>query len=112
MQVLAGVEGEWRTITVADTDPDQRTALEELGFGPDLVRRYPPGTRNFGRAVANLGQGLDEMVRQKVTGAAPGWAGALGDLLDRAGRARVPVAVVGSVALAVRGSMSVPAMSM
>lgn len=103
MQVLAGVEGEWRTIRVVDADPDQRAALAELGFGLDLVRRYPPGTRHFDRAVANLGQGLDEMVRQRMTGAAPGWAGVLGDLLDRAGQAQVPVAVVGSVSLAVRG---------
>jgi hypothetical protein len=74
----------------------------ELGFGPELVRRYPPDTRHFGRAVANLRQGLGEMVRQRMASAAPGWASALGDLLDRAGHARMPVAVVGSLALAVR----------
>ncbi len=103
MRILTGMEGSWRTIGIADADPDQRAALEELGFGPGLARRYPPGTRYFDRAVANLGQGLDEMVRQRITRTAPGWAGALRDLLDRAGQARVPLAVVGSVALAVRG---------
>jgi hypothetical protein len=103
MRILAGVEGGWRTIRVVDADRGQRAALVELGFGPDLVRRYPPGTRHFDRAVANLRQWLDEMVRQRMTGAAPGWAGALGDLLDRAGQARVPHVVVGSLALAVRG---------
>jgi hypothetical protein len=103
MRVLAGTEGEWRTIRVVDADADQRAALVELGFGPDLVRRYPPGTRHFDRAVANLRQQLAEMVRQRMTRTAPGWAGALGDLLDRAGQARIPVAVIGSLALAVRG---------
>src|SRR5258706_13794195 len=95
--------GGWRTIRVVDADRGQRAALVELGFGPDLVRRYPSGTRHFDRAVANLRQWLDEMVRQRMTGTAPGWAGALGDLLDRAGQARVPLAVAGSLALAVRG---------
>src|SRR5258708_14218872 len=103
MRILAGMEGGWRTIGVVDADRGQRAALVELGFGPDLVRRYPPGTRHFDRAVANLGQWLDEMVRQRMTGTAPGWAGALGDLLDRAGQARVSLAVIVSVALAVRG---------
>ena len=95
--------GGWRTIRVVDADRGQRAALVELGFGPDLVRRYPSGTRHFDRAVANLRQWLDEMVRQRMTGTAPGWAGALGDLLDRAGQARIPLAVIGSLALAVRG---------
>jgi hypothetical protein len=104
MQIVAGMEGGWRTIRVVDADRGQRAALVELGFGPDLVRRYPPGTRHFDRAVANAGQGLDEMVRQRMTRTAPGWASALGDLLDRAGQAQVPVAVIGSVALAVRGA--------
>ena len=103
MRVVAGTEGGWRTVRVVDADRDQRAALVELGFGPDLVRRYPPGTRHFDRAVANTGQWLDEMVRQRTTGPAPGWAGALGDLLDRAGQAQIPVAVIGSAALAVRG---------
>jgi hypothetical protein len=103
VRIVTGTEGRWRTIRIVDVDPGQRAALVELGFGPDLVRRYPPGTRYVDRAVANLGYGLDEMVRQRMTGTAPGWAGALGDLLDRAGQARIPVAVVGSVALAVRG---------
>jgi hypothetical protein len=109
MRILTGVESGWRIIEVVDADPGQRAALVKLGFGPDLVRRYPPGTRYFDRAVANLRQGLDEMVRQRMTTTAPGWAGAFGDLLDRAGQARIPLAVVGSVALAVRGSMSAPA---
>jgi hypothetical protein len=103
VRIVNSVEGSWRTIRVVDADPSQRAALAELGFGADLVRRYPPDTRYFDRAVANLGQWLDEMVGQRTTGTAPGWAGALGDLLDRAARAQVPVAVVGSVALAVRG---------
>ncbi len=103
MRILTGMEGSWRTIGIVDADPDQRAALVELGFGPDLVRRYPPDTRYFDRAVANLRQALGEMVRQRITRTAPGWAGVFRDLLDRAGQARVPLAVVGSVALAVRG---------
>jgi hypothetical protein len=103
VRILTGVEDGWRSIRVVDADPGQRAALEELGFGPDLVRRYPPGTRHFDRAVVNLRQGLDEMVRQRMTRTVPSWAGALGDLLDCAGQMRVPLAVVGSVALAVRG---------
>jgi hypothetical protein len=103
VRVVTGVEGSWRTIGIVDADPGQRAALEDLGFGPDLVRRYPPGTRYFDRAVANLRQALGEMVRQKIAGTPPGWAGPLGDLLRRAGQARVPLAVAGSVALAVRG---------
>jgi hypothetical protein len=103
MRIVAGREGGWRTIRVVDADRGQRAALVGLGLGPDLVRRYPPGTRHFDRAVANTGQWLDEMVRQRMSGTAPGWAGALADLLDRAGQARVPVAVIGGVALAVRG---------
>ena len=103
MQIVAGTEGGWRTMRVVDADRDQRVALVALGFGPDLVRRYPPGTRHFDRAVANTGLWLDEMVRQRMTRTAPGWAAALGDLLDRAGQAQVPVAVIGGVALAVRG---------
>jgi hypothetical protein len=39
----------------------------------------------------------------------PGWAGPLEELLRRAGQAQVPVAVVGSVALAVRGVDVCPA---
>ena len=102
MRIVTGVEGNWRTLQVLDADPGQRTALEGLGFGPGQVRSYGPGTRYFDQAVANLRRDLDEMVRQRITGA-PGWAGPLEDLLHRAGQARVPVAVVGSVALAVRG---------
>ena len=103
MRILAGTESGWRTIRVVDADRGQRAALVELGFGPDLIRRYPPGTRHFDRAVANARQWLDEMVRQRVTAAAPAWAAALGDLLDRAGQARIPLAVVGRLAQAVRG---------
>lgn len=73
MRILTGVDSGWRTIEVVDADPGQRAALVELGFGPDLVWRYPPGTRYFDRAVANLSQGLDEMVRQGITKTAPGW---------------------------------------
>jgi hypothetical protein len=103
VRIVTGVEGNWRTLQILDADPGQRTALEELGLGPDLARRYPPGTLYFDQAVANLGQALDEMIRQRITGTPPGWAGPLQDLLHRAGQARVPVAVVGSVALAARG---------
>jgi hypothetical protein len=94
VRILTGMDGNWRTIGVVDADAGQRAVLVELGFGPDLIRRYPPGTRYFDRAVANLGQRLEEMVRQRMTGTAPGWAGVLGDLLDRARQVRVPVAVV------------------
>jgi len=104
VRIVTGVEGNWRILRILDADPGQQTALAKLGFGADLVQRYPPGTRYFDRAVANLRQDLDEMVGQSITtGAPPGWAGALEDLLRRAGQARVPVAVVGSTALAVRG---------
>jgi len=109
MRIVTGVEESWRILKILDADAGQRTALAELGFGTDLVRRYPPGTRYFDRAVANLRQDLNEMVRQRIAGTPPGWAGPLEDLLRRAGQARVPVAVVGSAALAARGSMSVPA---
>jgi hypothetical protein len=108
VRIVMGVEGDWRTIQVLEAEPDQRAALEELGFGPDLVQRYPPGTRHLDRAVANLGQVAEEMVGQKIAGSSPGWAGVLDDLLSRAGRLRVPLAVVGSVALAVRGIAVAP----
>jgi hypothetical protein len=103
MRVVAGTEGGWRTVRVVDADQGQQAALVELGFGPELVRRFSPGTRHFDLAVANTGQWLEEMVRQRMTGTTAGWAGPLGDLLDRAGQARIPVAVIGSAALAVRG---------
>lgn len=104
MRIVTGAEGSWRILRILDADPGQRAAVAALGFGPDLVRRFPPGTRYFDRAVANLRQDLDEMVRQSITtGTPPGWAGPLEDLLRRAGQAQVPVAVVGSTALAVRG---------
>ena len=103
MRIVTGAEGNWRILRILDADPGQQKALAELGFGADLVRRYPPGTRYFDRAVANLRQNLDEIVRQRIAGTPPGWAGPLEDLLRRAGQARVPVAVVGSAALAARG---------
>ena len=104
MRIVTGAEGNWRVLRILDADPGQRAAVAALGFGPDLVRRFPPGTRYFDRAVANLRQDLDEMVRQSITpGAPPGWAAPLEDLLRRAGQAQVPVAVVGSTALAARG---------
>jgi len=103
MRIVTGREDGWRTVRVADADRDQRAALVALGYGPDLVRRYPPGTRHFDRAAANTGLWLGEMVRQRMTGTMAGWAGPLGDLLDRAGQAQIPVAVIGGVALAVRG---------
>lgn len=103
MRVVTGVEGSWHVLQVVDADPGQREALKKLGFGPELVRRYPQGTRYFDRAVANLRQHLGQIVRQSIAGASPGWAGPLADLLRRAGQAGIPLAVVGSVALAVRG---------
>jgi hypothetical protein len=103
VRIVTGMEGSWRTLRVLDADPGQRAALQELGFGPELARRYPPGTRYFDRAVANLRQDLGEMVSQRIAGSPPGWAGPLDDLPRRAGQARVRLAVVGSVALAVRG---------
>lgn len=103
VRILAGTEGSSRTIQVLDADPDQRAALDRLGFAPDLVQRYPPGTRHFEPAVANLRRALEEMVRQVITGSAPDWAEALADLLSRAEQAQVPLAVAGSAALAVRG---------
>jgi hypothetical protein len=103
MRITTDMEGSWRTLLVMDADPGQRRALAELGFGPDLVLRYPPDTRYFDRAVANLRRDLDEMVQQKITGTPAGWAWALDDLLCRAGQARIPLALVGSAALAARG---------
>jgi hypothetical protein len=103
MRIVTGAEGDWRILRILDADPGQQKALAELGFGADLVRRYPPGTRYLDRAVANLRRNLDEIVRQRIAGTPPGWAGPLEDLLRRAGQARVPVAVVGSAALAARG---------
>jgi hypothetical protein len=104
MRIVTDMEGSWQILRILEADPGQRTALAALGFGPDLVRRFPPGTRYFDRAVVNLRQHLGEMVRQSITPGTPaGWAGPLEDLLDRAGQARVPVAVVGSAALAARG---------
>src|SRR5258706_3178295 len=70
--------GGWRTIRVVDADRGQRAALVELGFGPDLVRRYPSGTPHFDRAVANLRQWLDQMVRPRKTGTGARLSGTLG----------------------------------
>jgi hypothetical protein len=104
MRIVTGVDdGSWRTILVTDANPDQQTALEELGFPPDLVQRYPPGTRYFDRAVANLRQVVDRMVRQNAPQAPADWSQAFRDLLPRADQARIPLVVVGSVALAIRG---------
>ena len=52
MRIVTGMEGGWRTLQILDADTGQRTALEALGFGPDLARRYAPDTRYFDRAVA------------------------------------------------------------
>jgi hypothetical protein len=111
VRISTGVADGWRTIQITEAEPDQRAALDELGHPADVVHRYPPGTMHFERAVANLRQGLDEMVRQSIDKAPADWAGAFCDLLSRAEQARVPFAVVGSAALAVRASMSIPATS-
>src|SRR5690348_3316810 len=104
VRILAGTDGSWRTIQVLDADPGQRAALRRLGFAPDMVQRYPGGTRHFERAVANLQWALEEMVGQAIAGSAPpDWGEALADLVSRAEQAQVPLAVVGSAALAVRG---------
>jgi aminoglycoside/choline kinase family phosphotransferase len=78
MQISAGSKGGWRTIQISDADPDQRAALEHLGFPPDLTERYPPGARYFDHAVANLRQALEEMVRRQITGTPASWAPLLG----------------------------------
>jgi hypothetical protein len=103
MRILTGTDGGWRTIQISDADPDQRSALAELGFPPDEVHRYPPGTRYFDRAVVNLQQAVSTLIRQRTTHVPADWAQALADLLRRADQARVPLAVVGSAALALRG---------
>jgi hypothetical protein len=103
VRISTGVADGWRTIQITEAEPDQRAALDELGHPADVVHRYPPGTMHFERAVANLRQGLDEMVRQRIDKTPADWAAAFRDLLSRAEWARVPFAVVGSVALAVRG---------
>lgn len=93
MRIVTGTEGNWRILRILDAEPSQQTALEQHGFGADLVRRFAPGTRHFDPAVANLRQDLDELVRQSNTaGTTPGWAAPLEDLLYRAGQAQVPVA--------------------
>lgn len=109
MRIVTGTEGNLRTLRILNANPDQRAALEKLGFGPDLFRRYPLNTRYFDRAVKNLRRVLGEMVRQQIAGTAPAWAGPLNDVLRFAEWERVPVAVVGSVALAVRGVGVLPA---
>lgn len=103
MRISTGMADGWQTIQITEADPEQRAVLDELGHPADVVRRYPPGTMYVERAVANLRLGLDEMVRQQIEKTPADWAAALRDLLGRAEQARVPVAVVGSVALAVRG---------
>jgi hypothetical protein len=103
VRISTGVSDGWRTIQITEAEPDQRAALDELGHPADVVHRYPPGTLYFERAVANLRQGLDEMVRQQIEKTTGNWRAAFRELLSRAGQARVPFAVVGSVALAVRG---------
>jgi hypothetical protein len=103
VRISTGSTDGGQTIQITEADPEQRVALDELGHPADVVHRYPPGTMFFERAVANLRQGLDEMVRQQIEKTPADWAAALRDLLGRAEQARVPVAVVGSVALAVRG---------
>jgi hypothetical protein len=103
VRISAGSKDGWRTIRISDTDPDQRAALEHLGLPPDAVLRYPPGARCLDRAVANLRRALEEMVRHKIAGTPAGWSQPFHDLLGRAEQARVPVAVIGSVALAIRG---------
>lgn len=103
VRISTGVTDGWRTIQITDADPDQRAALQELGHPADVVHRYPPGTLFFERAVANLRQGLDEMVRQRIGKTPADWPATFRDLLSRAEQARVQLAVVGSVALAVRG---------
>jgi hypothetical protein len=103
VQISTGSEDGWRTIRVSDAGPGQRAALAELGFPLDLVQRYPPGTRYFDHAVANLRQAVGEMATQKPAATPAGWSVQFRDLLSRAEQARVPLAVVGSVALAIRG---------
>jgi hypothetical protein len=98
-RISTGSEDGWRTIRISDAGPGKRAALAGLGFPPDLVQRYPPGTRYFDRAVANLRQAVGEMAARKPAG----WSVQFRDLLSRTEQARVPLAVVGSVALAIRG---------
>jgi hypothetical protein len=103
VRISTGSTDGWRTIRISDAGPGQRAALEELGFPPALVQRYPPGTQYFDRAVANLRRALDEMAIQQPATTPAGWSAQFRDLLSRAEQARVPLAVVGSVALAIRG---------
>jgi len=103
MQILTNVTDGWQTIQITEADPDQRAALAELGHAADVVHRYPPGTLYVEHAVANLWRTLDDMVRQKIDKTTADWRAAFRDLLGRAEKARIPFAVVGSVALAVRG---------
>jgi hypothetical protein len=103
VRISTGIEDGWRTIGVSDASPGQRAALEELEFPPDRVQRYPPGTRYFDRAVVNLRQAVDEIVTQESARTPAGWLVQFRDLLSRAESARVPLAVVGGAALAIRG---------
>ncbi len=53
--------------------------------------------------MANLRQALGEMIPQKSAKGPAGWIVQFRDLLSRAEQARAPLAVVGSVAMAIRG---------
>jgi len=103
MKISMNVTDGWQEIQITDADPDQRAALVELGRPADEVYRYPPGTLYVERAVANLQRTLDDMVRQKIDKTPADWRAAFRDLLGRAEQIAIPFAVVGSVALAVRG---------
>jgi hypothetical protein len=103
VRISTGIEDGWRTIGISDAGPGERAALEELGFPPDGVQRYPPATRYFDRAVANLPQAVRDVVTQRPARAPAGWLVQFRDLLGRAEQVRVPLAVVGSAALAIRG---------
>jgi hypothetical protein len=59
--------------------------------------------RYFDRAVGNLRQAVDEIVTQESARTPAGWLVQFRDLLSRAESARVPLAVVGGAALAIRG---------
>jgi hypothetical protein len=78
VQISTDIADGWQTMQITGAEPDQRAALEELGHPADVVHRYPPGTRYFERAVANLRQGLDEMVRQQIEKTTGNWRAASG----------------------------------
>jgi hypothetical protein len=103
VRISAGSDDGWRTIRISGADPARRAALDRLGFPPDTLHRYPPGTRYFDRAVANLRRAAEEMARHDIAATPASWSPPFRDLLGRAERARVPLAVIGGVALAIRG---------